>query len=548
MNKKSKGVPDAFIVTTNDGGWDIVGRDVLEQYSIKADTDSEGSKQIKSDGFDYESLHEPLYDPEQLCELLELNTFHSDCCDTVSRDAGGLGYTLKGVEGVEGSPDSKKRVEEFLENIPEGINTLLYKRNYDRRSMGYGVLEIIREKRSRSDIVSLSHIPAQHLRRHKDGMRVKQQVGKDTVWFVLYGKNFVNGRPVDVHAKTGEIHRYNSLKPEERANELLWRMDYTPKSHYYGLPKIIPAIRAIHGDISRAEYNTTFFKNYGMPAFALMVSGDFDPGITDPNDPEYDETKTLRYKIGQQIKEVMKNPHSAVSIIVPSEGEEGNVKIELKPLSVETKEASFRLFRKDNRDEVLAAHRVPAYRIGLNETGSLGSTNTAEATRIYKNSVIEPLQSDDEHDINLLIRNELGVSDWQFKISEMDIRDMNQDIKIAGQLFDRASMTPREMIQYFGERFGLHDDPGNPYLDEYYLHGRPLDMVYNESADPPGTGSILGEDDEDMGGILGEYDEDMGGGDDDLQEDNESGAFKNAFNWLRNRVSDAVSRRKRFSW
>ena len=68
MNKKSKGVPDAFIVTTNDGGWDIVGRDVLEQYSIKADTDNEGSKQIKSDGFDYESLHEPLYDPELLCE------------------------------------------------------------------------------------------------------------------------------------------------------------------------------------------------------------------------------------------------------------------------------------------------------------------------------------------------------------------------------------------------------------------------------------------------------------------------------------------------
>ena len=38
MNKKSKGVPDAFIVTTNDGvgySW----QDVLEQYSIKADTD-----------------------------------------------------------------------------------------------------------------------------------------------------------------------------------------------------------------------------------------------------------------------------------------------------------------------------------------------------------------------------------------------------------------------------------------------------------------------------------------------------------------------------
>lgn len=547
IKKSNKGNPDAFIITKEDGSWDIVDNDVLDKYAIKADVNSEGSKQIKTDGFDYNSLHEPLYDPEQLCELLELNTFHSDCCDTVARDAGGLGYTLNGVEGADGSEASKKRAEEFLNNITDGINTILYKRNYDRRAIGYGVIEVIREKRSKSNIVNLSHIPAQHLRRHKDGMRVKQQVNTKTVWFVLYGRNKDDrGRPVDVHADTGEIHPYNSLGPDERANELLWRMDYTPKSHYYGMPKIIPAIRAIYGDLSRAEYNTAFFKNYGMPAFALMVSGDFDPGITDPTDPEYDETKTLKYKISQQIKEVMKNPHSAVSVLIPSEGEEGNVKIELKPLSVETKEASFRLFRKDNRDEILAAHRVPAYRIGINETGALGGSNTGEATRIYKNSVIEPLQSDDEYDITRLLRDEFEIKDWQFKISEIDIRDVAQDIQIAGQLFDRASMTPREMIQYFSERFGLKDDPGNPYLDDYYLHGQPLDSVHtNTGMEPPGTSQVLGRLEDDLLGG-GESDDDS----DEIQDmdGTEDRAIKNAFNRLRNRVQDAVSRRERPGW
>lgn len=538
----SKREPDAFIVTKEEGQWDIVGKDVLNKYVIKTDVDSEGSKQIKSDGFDYNTLYEPLYDPEQLLELLELNTFHADCCDTVARDAGGRTWTLNGVEGEEGSDSTKKVAKTFLESVKDGINSILYKRNYDRRAMGYGVIEVIREGKSKSDVVNLSHMPAQHLRRAKDGVRVKQQIGNKTVWFILYGSDRdKNGKGLfDIHAEDGSEHPYNSLKPEERANELLWRMDYTPKSHYYGLAKIIPAIKAIWGDISRAEYNSAFFKNYGMPAFAVMVSGDFDAGITDPTDPDYDETKTLKYKISQQIKQVMKNPHSAVTILIPSEGEEGDVKIELKPLSVETKEASFRLFRKDNRDEVLAAHRVPGYRIGINETGALGGSNTGEATKIYKTSVIEPLQSDDEYDINLLLRNEFQVTDWKFAVSEIDIRDMAGDINIAEKLFNMASMTPRQMIQYFGERFGLKDDPGNPYLDEYYLNGQPLDNVFsNAGAEPPGTGNVLDKLEEDLLSG-GEGDE---GGDEDLELDgDESRAIKNAFNRVRSRVSAAVNR------
>lgn len=43
----------------------------------------------------------------------------------------------------------------------------------------------------------------------------------------------------DVHSETGDFHPYNSLSKEERANELLWTMEYTTKSKYYGLPKIV---------------------------------------------------------------------------------------------------------------------------------------------------------------------------------------------------------------------------------------------------------------------------------------------------------------------
>ena len=45
-----------------------------------------------------------------------------------------------------------------------------------------------------------------------------------------------------------------------------------------------------------------------------------------------------RKRIGQQIKEVIKNPHSAICITIPSEGEEGNVDLKITPLSVQTEE------------------------------------------------------------------------------------------------------------------------------------------------------------------------------------------------------------------
>lgn len=536
MSKKS---PDAFIVTKSDGDWDLIKASALNRYAIKSE---DGSKQIEGEGWDYKEFYEPLYDPHHLLELLEVNTYHAQCVDVVARDSAGNGWTINNKADQTGSEGAKKRVKTFVEGLSPNLNKLFYQRTYDRRGVGYGALEIIRQGRSKSPAQRLDHLPSQHLRRHRDGFRVKQKIGLKEVWFVIYGKNKVGSKLVDVHCKTGEIYPYNSLSRDERANELLWQMDYTPKSKYYGLAKIVPAIPAIHGDTSRSIFNTAFFKNYGMPAFAVTVSGDFEDYDKEPGDDGYDETKTLRYKISKQIKEVMKNPHSAVTILVPSEGEEGNVEIKLQPLSIETKEASFRLYRKDNRDEVIAAHRVPMYRLGINETGSLGGSNSRDSTEIYKNSIVEPIQTDDEADIQQLIEEFFPGTPFKFEMNEIDVRDAAADMTIAKDLFDRAAMTPNELRNHFGERFGLKESD-NPYLDEFYLHGVPLDNVWSggNSTDPPGTNSVLdGLEDELIGEIEEEEVDDFNQTDDSL----EGTARKNAFDRLTDRIRYAISSRK----
>ena len=331
---------DSFIVTIDkDDGIQVVDQLELNKYSLKANIDpATGSKQEISDPLKQGiSILNPKYDPYDLVQLLDLYTYHASCVEAVAVDTTGVSYTLKPLEGVEPVEAEKERFVEVLENSSPSINTQLQRMVYDRRAIGYGAIEVIREDTSKSDIIRLKHIPAQTLRRHTDMKRVLHTTpdGK-RVWFVIYGKNYdQEGNLVDVDADTGQFHPYNSLPAERKANELLWSMEYAPGTDYYGRPPIVSCLGSIKGDIGAVKYNNAFFDNYGMPKFAITVTGDFADYDLEPDDPEYDVTQTLRYKIGQQIKEVIKNPHSAICITIPSEGEEGNVDLKITPLSVQ---------------------------------------------------------------------------------------------------------------------------------------------------------------------------------------------------------------------
>ena len=114
----------------------VVNSDILDRYVIKSAEEDDGqgggvSKQIKDDGWDYNDLHEPLYNPEQLTDLLERNTYHAQACSVVARESGGLGFSIKPVSEEENPDDEHKRVLiKFFKSFK--INDVLYRRQYDR--------------------------------------------------------------------------------------------------------------------------------------------------------------------------------------------------------------------------------------------------------------------------------------------------------------------------------------------------------------------------------------------------------------------------------
>ena len=481
---------DSFIVTVDsDEEYHVIDKLELDKHAMKADIDpATGSKQVVDEVFKQgTSILNPKYNPYDLVALLDLYTYHASCVEAVAMDTSGINYTLKPIEDTEPIEAEKERFVEVLDNCTPSINTHLQRLVYDRRAIGYGALEVIREDKSESDIIRLKHIPAQTLRRHADLKRVLHITpsGK-RVWFVIYGKNYDDkGNKCDVHADTGHFHPYNTLEPHEKANELLWSMEYAPGTDYYGRPPIVSCLGSIKGDIGAVKYNNSFFENYGMPKFAITVTGDFADYDVDPDDEDYDVTQTLRYKIGQQIKEVIKNPHSAICITIPSEGEEGNVDLQITPLSVQTEEGHFRMYRKDTRDEVLHAHHVDPSRLGIFDSGNLNGSNSEATMSSYKYGTIAPIKSEMESLINQ-IGTELGITSWRFSIEDVAPIDYTKDLALAEFLFQRGAMTIKELIDNFGGKFGLTmEDPDDYYLNARYLNGQPLENIWNNTESNP---------------------------------------------------------------
>ena len=295
-----------------------------------------------------------------------------------------------------------------------------------------------------------------------------------------------------MHADTGEFYPYNSLSKEERANELLWTMQYAPGNSYYGRPVIVSSMLAIQGDLSATKYNISFFQNNGMPKFAVTITGDFldydeEPYIEDENgnkipNPNYDETQTLRWKISQQIKQIIKHPHSALCITIPTESEEGNVEVKITPLSVQTEEGHFRMYKQDIRDEIIHTHKVDPARLGIAEAGKLNGTNNEYTQKNYKNGTIAPVKTDAEDLINRLLVEDFEVTSWKFTINDLDPKDVTVKKDLADFLFARGAMTIMDLINNFGDEFGLTvDNPDDPYLNSRFLNNVPLENVFNQA-------------------------------------------------------------------
>lgn len=455
--------PEFYII----GDDEAIESSVLEEYSIKSKLE-EKSQQIKDDPFansyGTKGLIQPKLDPTKLAKLSKINTYHAISCRVKSNDIGGLGYNIKAVDETANSKN-KEILTEFFNGSDDIIEDILRKCSRDLEEIGYSALEVIRlAYQPKALPKKLAHIPAKTLRIHKDENKYCQIIGSKERWFKKIGYDY------DVDKENGEEYPLGTLEVNKRATEIIWNSKYSTDDDYYGEPDSVSSHPAMLGDKTRAEYNIAFFENYGVPTYSVAVLGDFDPG---EKDKETGKTE-MQKNIEDKFKTFKKNPHSVMITSIPSRKAGKDVKIQFEKLSVETKEASFRMYRVDNRDEIITSHGMDPNRIGVIQTGALGGNVGAETKKNYKESTVLPYQRTLESKINkYILWHDWGfqIFDHKFELKTIDTDDQTQKIENDCKLLDKAGLSPNELRR----RNGLEPIKDNPLMDMYYLNGQPLD-------------------------------------------------------------------------
>jgi PBSX family phage portal protein len=422
----------------------IVTEDILKQYQI---TPPE-SRQV--DDMKWKApILEPPYDLLKLMSWMNVNVIHSSCIRVKIQDTVGIGYHLEPSEENEGDKivteaeedDEYNSLLNFFKKVndKESFTMVLKKSFLDWEGCGNSYLEVSRDMGDK--INGLYHVNATTVRWCKDKQRLIQRVGQEFVYFKLFGDERILNR------KTGNFVQGLS-KPEDAANEIIPMNIYSWMSSVYGLPEWLPALYPMFGDMKETEYNIDFFINYGVPAYAVIFEGvTMDPSVNE--------------EITKYFETTLKGSnHKTLCMSTPKGGT-----IKFERLSVEQKEASFRIYKKDNRQDILASHRVPPYRVGVIEQGQLGGSVAGESDQIYLESVINPRQEEWMWIINqLIIKEGLGITKWEFVFDDINIANKATDATVYNSYIERGVMTPNEARAELGLE---------PYVggDVFYISG-----------------------------------------------------------------------------
>jgi len=435
----------------------------LSQVIAKAEESvKKGSKQVTvsiKKWVDIEQLAAHPYNPDYFYELYESCEPFAATVDQIAVDTAGLGWKLTLKEGKKESQDEKSKIEAFLKHpggdrtLRDILNTLIR----DWGITGRAAIEVVRN--AKGEVAEIYPVRPATLWIHKDREKYCQKVGLEKVWFKRYGLQ------KDFSAKTGKEGKFNE---KDRANEIIMFETKFGKNPYYGIPNILPALLAAVCLREIRSFNLSFFANYTVPAMAVVLTGRWKAGTAKA--------------ITQFLDEKIKGSESANKTIVLEVPQEGGAKFE--PLTKFEKEASFIKYEQGLEDSILMVYSMPPYRIGKQVVGRLGGTNIREATEIYKNSVIEPLQEKLENIINfMIIEKGLNCECYEFRFNNLDTRDLTDEIERAVKEIEHGVKTPNQVRS---EVYGLEGYSGG---DKYYI-GQSLIEV--------GEAEVTKQDEDDM--------------------------------------------------
>jgi PBSX family phage portal protein len=358
----------------------------------------------------------------------------------------GLGYdfeiskrtmmSLESQEKESAKEKAQKRIErmkvelrDWLEslNLDESFTEVMSKVMTDYESTGNGYLEIGRTVKG--EIGYVGHIPSttMRVRRLRDGYL--QIIGNRIVYF----RNFQATNP-------------NPITADPRPNEIIHFKSYSPLNTFYGVPDIMSAISALHGDQLASQYNIDYFTNKGVPRYVVTLKG--------AKLSEDAEDKMFRF-----LQTSLKGSnHRTLYIPLPGDSDTNKVEFKMEAVETGTQEASFNEYRIRNRDDILVAHQVPLSKIGGGDSAAIAAAIAQDRT--FKEQVARPRQDAMQKIINRIIREKTDI--LEFKFNELTLTDEIAQSQILERYVKNKIIVPDEAREILGMGARPDGDGGKP--------------------------------------------------------------------------------------
>jgi PBSX family phage portal protein len=452
-----------------------------ERSSNKIDPDEDDFGEMYSSG----RVYRPTLRLTNLKVFSTENIYHERCIRQKAIDAC-KGWDIVTVDrkGVAVKTEEQKKAStkenklyDFFDSCTlfEDFSFLAGQIAIDFETFGYALVEMTRTKNGQP--ARFYHMAPETCRLARD---LRDVVGETDQRYIV---QIVNTHERIFKIYDGEAPKITEPHTGTKMTEALFIRRYHVDGGKYGIPGWVPSLKAMVGNDKVAEYNINFFNNEAVPRFAVVVSG----GKLD------DDTKTFLNRYFKKELKGVANAHKTLVLSAPK-----GTEIKLIPLAVEMKDGGFRYYRKDNRDEVIAAHGVPPHRIQVYDIGDSGTISPGSLFNIdknYKYSIIEPLQCTIANMFNKIIKLDFGIKDKQLQFNPLDIGEEENQANIKKTIaaahekyYNMGAMNIDEIraelkLQKFGDMTDIDDE-----IKEWSKTPKPVYLIRQAMLTNPGDG------------------------------------------------------------
>lgn len=487
---KNEMTADSFIVTSNKDKELFIQKDSAfkQFYDYTIEFTESSQRKTNYHGLQFKT---PAYPQPFITFLARNNWVFKQCAERVANDCIKNGFDITSQNGIEDETDveAKQEVLDWFNRMPISILDTCHDVIYKYETGGNAGIEIIRENGLNSPLQYLLDFDTENVKLCTDGKRLVQSINGEDTFFVIYGTNYVDGHKQYLNRETGKWSD-TPLPKDVEAHEVIWIYRKDRGANEYGVPNIAPGLRIIEMELGRQDFVIDFFINFGMPAWVVSITGQFYDEenkryLSDGTlNPDFDVTKTIRYKIGQQIQEIIDGGrHGAIVMSFPTSMGQEPVQVTITPLATDVKEASFRGLREDDAEDLCGMMGIDANLILRSKTGAMGNNAVDSILLGHNDNKVKPTQRIINGVLTRLLLFENGstfihdISSLKFKLLDYIEQNITENVERDAKLVQQGLMTAREFQTKYSKALGISADGEDELLDMYCINGVPRSVI-----------------------------------------------------------------------